>query len=202
MASSLDSRKFLIHTWVSLSTSHCSYLLCKPQTRSQKQCSAVYSLGRNANKAKFKIKLQKWLQNSEGEVNDLSVDAADSTEARRSCIPTGRCPRGVLSKTSMELSHTVTQYSLGKAFWVGIASPTTAPLCCGVPEETRLQEQAPYSWTGPLSSSRGPGWQGDVCSLSMEPLMYRLPEISNSTQEVVSFVCLTLVVRCFLEKLR
>lgn len=50
----------------------------------------------------------------------------------------GRRPSDTLSKTTVELSHTVTQYSQGKAFERGIVSSTTTPLCCAAPEEARF----------------------------------------------------------------
>ncbi|CAK6953212.1 Hypothetical predicted protein [Scomber scombrus] len=70
---------------------------------------------------------------------------------RRSCVPTVRCPRDTLSKTTVELSHTVTQYSQGKAFERGIVSSTTTPLCCAALEEAGFLQRAPSAEQGALS---------------------------------------------------
>lgn len=56
----------------------------------------------------------------------------------RLCVPTRTCPRDTMSKTTAGLSHTVTQYSQGKAFESGIVSSTTTPLCCAAPEEANF----------------------------------------------------------------
>lgn len=114
--------------------------------------------------------------------NGLGGAAAVHT-AQRWAVPAGRRPRDMLSKTTVELSHTVTQYSQGKAFERGIVSSTTAPLCCAAPEEAgflqlQLNRGPPLS----LSSTRGPcRLLGRQANASIEPLMYQLPEISNST---------------------
>lgn len=100
-------------------------------------------------------------------------------------------PWDTLSKTAVELSHTATRYSHGKAFLERdrfLNNRTTLPhhsIGSGVP--------AAPTERGTLSCSGGP--RPERCGLqdgsSMEALKYHLPEISNSTQGAGWLACLT-----------
>lgn len=91
----------------------------------------------------------------------------------RLCVPTRTCPRDTMSKTTVGLSHTVTQYSQGKAFESGIVSSTTTPLCCAAPEEAsflQLQLNRGLSLSPRSPAGACAGCRGDKQSCSMEPL--------------------------------
>lgn len=100
-------------------------------------------------------------------------------------------PWDMLLKTAVELSHTATRYSHGKAFLERdrfLNNRTTLPRC-----SVGSRVPAAPAERGILSSSGGP--HPDRCGLqdgsSMEALKYHLPEISNSTQGAGWLACLT-----------
>lgn len=96
-----------------------------------------------------------------------------STQTRFPCIPTRRGPRRLLVKKQrwnfLTLKPSIPSIPR-KGLREGIASSTTAPLCCGVPEEA-----------GFLLVNRGPSLlpQQRQHRRAIEPLMNQLAEISN-----------------------